>query len=60
MIKELTVVWAEVWLQVGHFLFEGNDIWVWYFPGGKHNSETNLTITNKHMEKQSVPWMWII
>ena len=40
MTTELTIVWAEFWFQVCHFLFENNDIWMWYLPGYKHNPAT--------------------
>ena len=46
MTTERTVVWTEFWFQVGHFLFESNDIWMWYFPGYKHDSVTKQIIIN--------------
>lgn len=41
---ERTIVWAEFRFQVGNFLLESNDVWVWYLLGYKQNPETKCII----------------
>ena len=36
---QLTIMWAEFWLQVYDFLFESDHTWVWHFCRSKINSE---------------------